>query len=85
MTHPRIGTMAQRGVAKWKVFVVLCRVDQETEFDRIYATEHGARAYCQQQNTKPVYYGRYTFHQSEVRADDVPQTAPDRAPKEEET
>jgi hypothetical protein len=52
-----------------KVFVVLCRIDQETEFSCIYETEKGARAYCQQENTKSSYYGRYTFHSVEVRRD----------------
>ena len=50
-----------------KVFVVFNKERGVVEFDRIYATEHGARAYCQQQNAKPIYYGRCTFSETEVR------------------
>jgi hypothetical protein len=50
-----------------KVFVVFCRIDGQPEYDRIYATEQGAREYCQQQNLRPRYYGRFTFNETEVR------------------
>ena len=49
-----------------KVFIVWCKIDGQPEFDRLYATEEGARAYCQQQNTKPRYYGRCTFTHAKI-------------------
>ena len=53
------------------VFVVFCRIDGLEEYDRIYATEHGARAYCQQQNARPRYFGRFTFAATQVRDEEV--------------
>ena len=50
-----------------KVFVVFCHIDGQSEYDRIYATEQGARAYCQEQNARPRYFGRFSFHETEVR------------------
>lgn len=51
----------------YKVFVVLCCIDGQTEFDSVYGTEQAARAHCQRQNCKPSYYGRFTWHPTEVR------------------
>ncbi len=55
------------------VFIVWCRIDGQPEFDRLYATEQGARAYCQHknQNTKPGYYERFTFTQAKVYGDEA--------------
>jgi hypothetical protein len=53
------------------VFIVWCRIDGQPEFDRLYATEAGARAYCQQQNMRSRYYGRFTFTQAKVYGDEA--------------
>jgi len=50
----------------YKVFIVLCRIDGQTEFDSVYATEQLARAHCDRHNSKPIYYGRCTWHPTKV-------------------